>query len=350
MVNMLPEIPPAALRLELDRDALAANWRALDRLSGAASAGAAVKADAYGLGAAQVVPTLRDAGCRDFFVAHWSEVPGILPHVDPQAVAVLHGPLNPADAAFARATGVRPVINSLHQARVWQEAGGGLCDLMVDTGINRLGLPLGALGDEVVRSLDIDVLMSHLASADEDVPFNAAQLARWDVARRALPHRRASLANSAGIALGSAYHGDLTRPGLSLYGGVPRPEMEGEIRQVARLHAAIMQVRDLSAGDAVGYNSTFVANGPMRAGVIALGYADGYLRGWSSRGAMLSNGRRLHVLGRVSMDMTVIDLTLAPDLAEGGWVEVEYSLPGAARTSGMSQYELLTLLGSRFAR
>lgn len=350
MVNMPPETPPAALRLELDRDALAANWRTLDRLSGAASTGAAVKADAYGLGAAQVVPLLRQAGCQDFFVAHWSEVPALLAHVDPQRIAVLHGPLNSADAAFARETGVRPVINSLHQARVWQEAGGGLCDVMVDTGINRLGVPLDALGDEGLPLLDIDVLMSHLACADEDVPFNATQLVRWEQARRVLPHRRASLANSAGIALGSAYHGDLTRPGLSLYGGVPRPELEGEIRQVARLHAAIMQTRDLSAGDAVGYNSTFVAEGPMRAGVIALGYADGYLRGWSSKGAMLSGGRRLPVLGRVSMDMTVIDLTSASDLVEGDWVEVEYFLPSAAKTSGISQYELLTILGSRLTR
>ncbi|MET0588498.1 MAG: alanine racemase [Novosphingobium sp.] len=347
---MPPEIPPASLRLELDRAALAANWRALDRLSGAASAGAAVKADAYGLGVAQVVPSLRDAGCQDFFVAHWSEVPALLAHVDPQRIAVLHGPLNTADAAFARATGVRPVINSLSQARVWQEAGGGLCDVMVDTGINRLGLPLGALGDDVVQALDIDVVMSHLACADEDVSFNATQLDRWKEARRALTHRRASLASSAGIALGSAYHGDLTRPGLSLYGGVPRTELQDEIRQVAQLHAAIMQVRDLSAGDAVGYNSTFVAQGPMRTGVIALGYADGYLRGWSSKGSMLSNGRRLSVLGRVSMDMTVIDLTSAPELMEGDWVEVEYSLPEAAQTSGMSQYELLTILGSRFTR
>lgn len=350
MVNMLPEVPPAALRLELDGDALAANWRALHRLSGTAAAGAAVKADAYGLGSARVVPLLREAGCRDFFVAHWSEVPALLKHTDSNAVAVLHGPLNLADAAFARATGVRPVINSLQQARIWLEAGGGLCDLMVDTGINRLGLPLNVLGDEAVRALDVDVIMSHLASADEDVPLNATQLARWETMRRELPHRRASLANSAGIALGTAYHGDLTRPGLSLYGGVPRPELEGEIRQVAHLHAAIMQVRDLAIGDAVGYNSTFVAESPMRVGVIALGYADGYLRGWSGKGTMVSNGICLPVLGRVSMDMTVIDLTSAPDLIEGDWVEVKYALPEAASKSGMSQYELLTILGARFER
>lgn len=345
-----PETPPAALRLELDAHALASNWRALDRLSNAACAGAAVKADAYGLGAAQVAPLLRDAGCRDFFVAHWSEAGALLPHVDSATIAVLHGPLNAADAAFAKAIGVRPVINSLYQARLWLEVGGGLCDVMVDTGINRLGLPLSALGDDAVNALDIDVLMSHLASADEDSPLNARQRTLWEDARRQVTHRRGSLANSAGIALGAAYHGELTRPGLALYGGIPRPEMEGEIRQVALLKAAIMQVRDLSAGDGVGYNTTFIAEGPMRAGVIALGYADGYLRGWSGKGAMLSGGRRLPVLGRVSMDMTVIDLSTAPELTEGDWVEVEYALPAAAAASGLSQYELLTLLGDRFGR
>ena len=348
---MPPEPPPEALRLVIDTAALAANWQALDQLSGRAAAGAAVKADAYGIGARQAAPALHAAGCRDFFVAHWCEVPALLDYVPANAIAVLHGPLNAADAAFAKATGVRPVINSLHQARLWTEAGGGLCDLMVDSGINRLGVPLADLGDPAIRALAIDVLMSHLASADEDAALNETQRTRWMAARQAVPHRRASLANSAGIALGPDYHGDLTRPGLALYGGVPRPELAGVIRQVARPMAAIMQLRELSAGDSVGYNATFVAPAAMRVGVIALGYADGFLRCWSQgSGAMLHGGRRLPVLGRVSMDMTVIDLTAAPDLREGDWVEAEYALPQAARSSGLSQYELLTLLGDRFAR
>lgn len=350
MATMPPEAPPAALRLEIDRDALAANWKTLDRLSGLASAGAAVKADAYGLGVAAAVPVLRAAGCNDFFVAHWSEAGEIAGLADPARVSVLHGPLSAADAEYARAMGVKPVINSLRQALLWLDAGGGPCDLMVDTGINRLGLPLSALGDEAIARLDIDLLMSHLASADEDAASNEAQRRRWNEACAAVVHRRASLANSAGIVLGPAYHGEVTRPGLSLYGGVPRAELAGAIRQVVRPMAAILQVRELSPGDSVGYNATFVANRPMRVGVVSLGYADGYLRCWSAKGEMLRDGRRLAVLGRVSMDMTVIDLTQAPDLREGDWIEAEYSLPQAARISGLSQYELLTLLGRRFAR
>ena len=348
---MPPEPPPPALRLDIDREALAANWRVLDRLSGKASAGAAVKANAYGIGARIAVPVLWQAGCRDFFVTYASEAAEIIELVPPASITLLHGPLSAADAAWARETGVRVVINSIDQARRWLETGGGLCDVMVDTGINRLGLPMAALGDPLVQQLEVDVLMSHLASADEDVPLNAVQCARWQEARRALPHRRASLANSAGIVLGSAFHGDLTRPGLSLYGGIARAELAADIQRVARPMAAIMQVRELSAGDAVGYNSTFVAPAPMRVGVIALGYADGYLRCWSGgKGAMLSQGRRLPVLGRVSMDMTVIDLAAAPELGEGDWVEADYALAEGAAASGLSQYELLTLLGHRFAR
>lgn len=347
---MPPDLPPEPLRLRIDREALASNWRALDRLSGSARAGAAVKADAYGLGAASVVPVLREAGCTDFFVAHWQEVSPLLAEIPANQISVLHGPLNTEEAAYARATGVRPVINSVHQAQLWLAAGGGPCDLMVDTGINRLGLPLDHIADPAIAALDIDVLMSHLASADTDSALNERQRQRWQDLRGQVPHRRASLANSAGIALGSAYHGDLTRPGIALYGGVPCAALAPDIRQVAYLEAALIQVRDLQAGDSVGYNETFVADRPRRVGVISLGYADGYLSCWSNRGSFHSGNAALPVLGRVSMDMTVIDLSAAPGLAEGDWVSADYDLPAAAATSGLTQYELLTVLGKRFAR
>jgi alanine racemase len=192
--------------------------------------------------------------------------------------------------------------------------------------------------------------MSHLASADEDVAQNAAQLAGFAAMRQAVPARRTSLANSAGIALGPDYHGDLTRPGLSLYGGIPRAELAGLIRQVAYPEAAVLQVREIAAGDAVGYNATFVAPHAMRVGVIALGYADGYLRCWSGEGRFRFNGTEVPTLGRVSMDMTVVDLTAVPDCREGDWLSALYDLPGASAATGLSQYELLTLLGTRFGR
>lgn len=341
--------PTAALRLRLDRAALAANWSVLDALSGAARAGAAIKADCYGLGVAAAVPVLAAAGCRDWFVAHWQEATEAVRFVPAEQVSVLHGPMTEADAATARALGVRPVLNSLVQVRRWLASGGGACDLMIDTGMNRLGLSLDEIGDEAVSALEIETCMSHLASADEDCAQNAAQLARFRAVMSAVQAQRYSLCNSAGIALGGEYHFDLTRPGLALYGGVPRDELAGQIAQVAWPEAAVIQVRELRAGESVGYNATFIAPRPMRVGVISVGYADGYLRCWSGRGHALWQGRRMPILGRVSMDMTIIDLSTAENCGEGDWLGLEYALPQASAASGLSQYELLTLLGRRFA-
>jgi alanine racemase len=346
----LPEPPPASLRLRIDPDALAGNWRALDWMSGAGKAGAAVTADAYGLGVANVAPVLRDAGCTTFFVAHWSEVAGLLAHIPPEQVRVLHGPVAAEDAAYARATGVRPVINSLHQARLWLGAGGGACDLMVDTGINRLGLPPEQIADPLIARLEIDTLMSHLASADEDGPQSARQLTLFQELATQVSARQLSLANSAGIGLGTDYAFDLTRPGLAIYGGVPRAELAEGIRQAAHPQAAVIQLRDLSPGDSVGYNARFTAERPLRAATVSLGYADGYLRCWSGRGALRFGEAELPLLGLVSMDMVVVDCSAVPDLREGDWLDVPYHLPDAANRCGLSQYELLTMLGRRFRR
>jgi alanine racemase len=347
---MKPDLPPPTLRLRLDGGALADNWRALDRLSGSAAAGAAVKAGAYGLGIDAVAPVLMAAGAQTFFVAHWSEVPRLLRHVPPAWISVLHGPLHPEDTRFARETGVRPVINSLGQAALWRDSGGGPCDLMVDTGINRLGLSMHELGDPLVAGLEVETLMSHLASADENVAQNEVQQKRFEEVCRLVPAQRRSLANSAGITLGAGYAFDLTRPGLALYGGIPRPELEGVIRQVAHPQAAVLQLRDLSPGDTVGYNAAYTAERPLRAATVSLGYADGFLRCWTGKGALRHGEAELPLLGKVSMDLVIVDCSMAPSLREGDWLDVPYDLPDAAARSGLSQYEMLTLLGTRFQR
>lgn len=342
--------PPATLRLTVDKDALEANWHALDTMSGDARAGAAVKADCYGLGVDICVPVLRAAGARNFFVAHWSEVEAVARHVPPHQISVLHGPLTAADCSYASETGAVPVINSLAQARIWLDGGGGPCDLMVDTGMNRLGIAPQEIGDDLIGRLEVRTLMSHLASADEDADLNAQQLARFQRVTAHKEAQRLSLANSAGIALGGAYHFDMTRPGLALYGGIPRPELEPVIKQVAFPQAAVLQVRDLQPGDHVGYNATYTASAPMRAATVSLGYADGYLRSWAGKGALEFQGHRLPILGKVSMDMVILDCTDCPVLREGDWLDVPYCLPDAAQHSGLSQYELLTVLGHRFTR
>lgn len=338
--------PP--LRLAFDARALASNWLSLHRLSAGARAGAAVKADAYGTGVARAVPALLDAGCRDFFVAHWSEVPAVLAHAPAASISVLLGPMTDADAQYAKAVGVRPVINSIEQARRWTNAGGGRCDLMVDTGMNRLGLRIDEIADPAIKTLDIDVLMSHLACADEDSPLNAQQLRAFASILPSVRHRHASLANSAGIALGADYHFGLTRPGLALYGGVPRSELAAYLQQVVAPEAAIVQVRHVPAGESIGYGAAFTASRNMRVAILSLGYADGYLRCWSGIGAFTAqDGPLLPVLGRVSMDLTAVDITAAPHLREGDWLRANYALPEAAEATGLSQYELLTLAGPR---
>lgn len=345
-----PEPPPASLRLKIDAEALAANWRALDRLSGAARAGAAIKADGYGLGARLVAPVLRQAGARQFFVAHWAEVPPLLDLLPAAEISVLHGPLTAQDAAFARATGVRPVLNSLHQVRLWLESGGGACDLMVDSGMNRLGLAAADLADPLVARLEIDTLLSHLASAEDNTPQNEAQRANFAAACAQVPARRRSLANSAGIALGPDYAFDLTRPGIALYGGVPCAALAPHLRQVAWPQAAVIQLRDVPQGGKVGYNATFTAPAPMKVAILSLGYADGYLRGWSGKGSVRSGAISMPVVGRVSMDLLIVNCTHNRSIREGDWVDIDYSLCESSKISGLSQYELLTVLGKRFHR
>ena len=337
------------LRLNLDGDALVANWRWLAGMSGTAACGAAVKADGYGLGARDVVMRLGNAGCRDFFVATWGEAQALFDWVGDGTLSVLHG-VAEEDMGCALASPARPVLNTPLQVNRWREAAPGRpCDVMIDTGINRLGLSLQDAG-ELTRGLTIDTLMSHLACGDEDVAMNERQRAALATLAAAIPARRYSLANSAGICLGRDYAFDLTRPGLALYGGLPRREAEGHIRQVARVEAQVVQRRRVAAGDSVGYNSCWTAQAPAELAILNIGYADGYLRGFSGTGRARLGDTGLPVLGRVSMDLTAILVDAAPELAEGDWVEVDYDLPRAAAQSGLSQYELLTTLGSRHER
>lgn len=326
---------------------LCPNWQALDRLSGAAACGAAVKANGYGLGATLVAGTLARAGCRDFFVANWAEALALAPLG--LTVSVLHG-LRAEDLPAAKAGFARPVLSTPEQIARWRGSGGGLCDVMVDTGMNRLGVSVQAVRDGLLDGLAIETLISHLACADEDVGMNARQRAAFASLTGRTAARRMSLANSAGIGLGSDYRFDLTRPGLALYGGIPRRDMAGHLRQVAYPEAQILQRRQVPAGETVGYNATWTAPADTEVAILNLGYADGYRRALSGLGAAVADGVRLPVLGRVSMDLIAVDVTARPDLAEGDWLAMDYDLVAASAASGVSQYELLTGLAQRFAR
>jgi len=334
------------LRLTVEKAAIQSNWRWLAERSGVA-AGAAVKADGYGLGARETVEALIEVGCRDFFVSTWAEAEALGNLPESVGLVVLHG-VGPDDAT-ALGSGARPCLNTGEQVARWKElAPDRPCDVMIDTGMNRLGLRPTEIG--LVEGLAIDTLHSHLACADEDSAMNGMQLERFRAVVSAVPARRYSLANSAGICLGRDYSFDLVRPGLSLYGGIPRPEAEGSIRQVARVEAQIVQRRTIPAGESCGYGATFIAHEDAETAILNIGYADGYLRGCSSHGSAFAGEYALPVLGRVSMDLIAVGVDAAPGLREGEWVEIDYDLPSASKQSGLSQYELLTTLGSRFER
>lgn len=335
------------LRLRLDRDALCHNWSWLQQTAGA-PAGAAIKADGYGLGARGVMQRLAEAGCRDFFVATYAEAAALGPLPEGARLAVLHGP-GPRDMDTALALPAVPVLNTPQQVARWKAAAPGrTADIMVDTGMNRLGLRPDEI--DAAEGLVIDTVHSHLASADEDSAMNARQLEAFGAVRATIAARRYSLANSAGICLGADYGFDLVRPGLALYGGLPREEARGHIRQVVFPQAEVVQRRRVPAGETVGYNATWTAQAATEAATVNIGYADGYLRCFTGRGAARFEDHALPSLGRVSMDLVVYDCSAAPHLAEGDFVSLDYDLPAAAQATGLSQYELLTGLSERFER
>ena len=336
-----------ALRLRLDSAALKNNWLWLQRVCGA-RAGAAVKADGYGLGACEVMRLLGEAGCRDFFVSSWAEAESLGRLPEGTSLSVLHG-VGPDDVAATLASDARPVLNSPQQVARWKEiAPDRPCDLMVDTGMNRLGLRMDEA--HLADGLTIDTLMSHLACGDEDSSMNGVQLERFRAVADAVPARRRSLANSAGICLGPDYGFDLVRPGLALYGGVPRREAEGHIAQGAFPEAEVVQRRVVKAGETIGYGATWTAEGDTEVAILNIGYADGYLRCFAGVGGASFGHAALPLIGRVSMDLVAVDCSAATGIAEGDWVTMDYSLPEAAAVSGLSQYELLTGLSQRLDR
>ena len=336
-----------ALRLRLDSSALQNNWRWLQRAAGV-PAGAAVKADGYGLGAREVTRLLAQVGCRDFFVSTWAEADALGALPEGAELCVLHG-VGPDDLNAVHASRARPMLNTVAQVARWKEAAPGrLCDVMVDTGMNRLGLRAEEIGH--LDGLEIHTLHSHLACADEESPMNAVQRDRFAAVAATVAAHRYALANSAGICLGQDYAFDLVRPGIALYGGIPRDEALGNITQVAYPEAEIVQRRVIKAGEACGYGATWTAEADTEAAIVNIGYADGYLRCFAGNGSASAGGNPLPLIGRVSMDLIALDVSAAPELGEGDWVTLDYDLPSAADASGLSQYELLTGLSQRLER
>lgn len=343
--------------------AVAENYRRCARLSGTAVAGV-VKADGYGLGAAEVTAALLAAGCDTFFVARLEE--GIrLRAIAPQARLFVLDGASQATAPALLEYGLIPVLSTRADIVAWSAAAkarGASLDtaLHFDTGLNRLGLTpdelsaVAANPGRVLAGLNLVLVMSHLACSDDaHSAINAQQLERFRAGLAALPSAPASLASSAGILLGKDYAFDLVRPGIGLYGGNPQIAGANPFATVATLTGRILQYRRVDKGERVGYGATFRVERPMGLATVALGYADGVMRALGNRGAGAIAGRRVPVVGRVSMDLVTLDVT---DISEGvDGADVEFlgdtiSLEDIAASAGTANYEILTSLGKRVPR
>ena len=288
------------------------------------------------------------ARCRELFVAHWCEVDGLGALPADVRIAVLHGVM-PGEMAAALAARAVPVLATAAQVAAWRPTGRP-CDVMVDTGMNRLGLTPAEAISGLLDGLPVDTLHSHLACAETpEHPLNRRQLADFASLTAQVTARRYSLANSAGVALGQDYAFGLTRPGIGLFGGGPPPG-PSPLAPVAGLAARVVQIRAVAAGATIGYGATFTAQRPLRLAVAAIGYADGYVRALGNCGSATIDGTRVPVAGRVSMDLTAFDVTDAPPIGEGDWLAIDFDLAATAVATGRSQYELLTGLGHRYTR
>ncbi len=348
---------PGLARITVSPRALQENWLFFRAQAEGAVCAAVVKADAYGIGLGIAAPALVEAGCTDFFVAHRHEALAARALVPAEArVFLLNGVMPGEELALAQA-GIVPVLNSVGQMERWQAAvPGAPCAVHVDTGMSRLGLtPEEALERaELIEALAPQLILSHLACASApDHPKNAMQRAVFMETCARLPVVPLSLAASAGALMGPDYRFDMVRPGIGLYGGGPFDAVAVPLRPVVRLEAPVIQLRDVGPGDTIGYGSTREADRRRRLAVVALGYADGFLRAGSNRGFGVVRGTVMPVMGRVSMDLVILDATSARGLAEGDMVEFlgpAAPLDAQAQACDTIPYELLTGLSRRAAR
>jgi len=355
-----------AARLTVRLGAVVSNYRLCQRLAGPAAVAGVVKADAYGLGAAAVTKALAGAGCDTFFVARVEEGVALRPVVPQARIFVLDGALADSVPALIRHR-LTPVLNSLVQIAGWQAAAKETratldAALHIDTGMNRLGVPgadlsiLAAEWRKRLADLRPVLVMSHLACADDaGAKMNAVQLDRFRTALAILPPTPASLASSAGVLLGKEYAFDLVRPGIGLYGGNPQRMPANPFCVAAVLAGRILQVWRVDSADTVGYGATFRTKRPTMLATVALGYADGLMRAIGNRGHAAIGGVRAPVAGRVSMDLTTLDVTaVSPALlsldGEAEFFGDTISLEEAGDAAETASYEILSSISPRVPR
>lgn len=347
MSDYLTLDPQYSAALIIDLNIIVDNFRVLQNEAFPSKIYPVVKANAYGLGMAKFALTLNEAGAEGFFVAHLEEAIALRKLVPHKPIFVFYG-LLPGQESDYQNYNLIPVLNTVTQFNLWTQTSLNGA-LHVDTGLNRLGFPM----DELPKAHDyqdrIKLVMSHLACSDEPGhPHNAFQLKNFQEMTKEFTCPK-SLAASGGIFLGKEYHFDIIRPGIALYGGNPQPGRPSPVKNAVTWAAKILQVKKIRKGDKVGYGCTFEAPRDMTIGIIAHGYADGYLRSASSRGECLYKGVSCSVLGRISMDLIAIDLDKT-NAQEGDWVELlgeGLSLDKLADFMRTISYEVITSLHAR---
>jgi alanine racemase len=364
-----PDSAPGLLTIDLA--ALADNWRTLASLAAPGRCAAVVKANAYGIGLDRAAPALWGAGAKTFFVAHLGEGVAARRVLPAEAeIYVLNGLEAGADPADYVEHRLKPAIGGGEELGRWSAFAGRTgrvspSALHLDTGIRRLGFDsldslTGAMAAQGAAS-GADLLMSHFVSSEApDDPLNGLQIERFAAARAAFPHLPASFANSSAIFLGARPINDLARPGYALYGGNPTPGQPNPMRPVVTLTVAVQQTRWIEAGESCGYNAQWTAKRRTRLATLLAGYADGLPRAAGATdtrpGAEIAiAGRRCPLVGRVSMDLIIADVT---DVAEGAarpgaraeLFGATVALDDFASRSGTIGYQVLTSLGARYRR
>jgi alanine racemase len=349
-------------RLTVSLAALAANYAQLCAAA-PGEVGAVVKADAYGLGAREIAPYLAQQGCTSFFVATCAEGVDLRDALPDAQIFVFEGVYEQTLAQMCAAD-LTPVINTPAQLHQWSTVGRSGA-IHVDTGMQRLGFSYDA-GLQGIPEIpfDLDLFITHFARADAPGHVSVIdQIQRAESIYRGLlakhPQMRLSLSNSAGVLQGlsllQGHTRQLGRAGIALYGGNPFHDQANPMQPVVTLEARVMQIREVAAGTPVGYGGSFVTTGPSRLAILGVGYADGYSRLLSNNAHVLVAGQLCPVVGRVSMDLTIVDVSGVDvaDVTEGDWVELignHISIDEVASQAQTIAYEVLTGLGKRLPR
>lgn len=355
--------------LTIDLAAVATNWRDCAARAKPTECAAVIKADAYGLGIEQVAAALAKAGCKTFFVALLDEALRVCTVVPDAAIYVLNG-FNPGTASAFQDIDARPVLGSLNEIEEWdrfaKKANEKLAAAIhIDTGMARHGLTIEEAEKIAAKvksfSFKLSLVMSHLARADEvNHEMTAAQTKKFKAIAAKFPGIPASLANSAGLLAHPDTRFDLVRPGIALYGGDALIDGENLMKPTVRLDVHVLQVRHAKKGDSVGYGGEYTLPRDSRLAILAAGYADGIPRTSGSTDTKqgmeaVIAGRRCRIVGRVSMDLIVADVTDVPEkeVKRGDMVRIlgeGITVDDLASASGTAGYEILTRLGRRYRR